>query len=56
MATIDIKCVIGREVEIGWEGESNARRLLFPIASFLTKYKDTEPRMIYKRPGDFFQA
>ena len=54
MATIDIKCVIGREVEIGWEGESNARRLLFPIASFLTKYKDTEPRMIYKRPGDFF--
>ena len=54
MATIDTKCVIGREVEIGWEGENNARRLLFPIASFLTKWKNTEARMLYKRPGDFF--
>lgn len=45
-------CIIGRETQIGREGEHNARMLLFSVAAQLEKWPGTVPRMLVRRPGD----
>lgn len=45
-------CIIGRETQIGREGEHNARTLLFSVAALLEKWPGTVPRMLVRRPGD----
>ena len=53
MATLDKRCVIGRKIEIGCDGENNACRMIFNIKQYLDRWPGTTPRMMVQRAGDF---